>query len=86
MNLLPSFEPREPEARRLTPPELRDRLMTYSRLIKETKSIKAILSKVLPDCETKSWMISALDNRVVGLMNDATFTAKALAGIQEPLV
>ncbi len=83
MNLLPSNTPREPEARRLSPAEVRERLMQTAADIKDTKAAKVHVAVTMPAGRTKQWMISALDNRVNTLMDDATFYAKALAGIQE---
>lgn len=83
MNLLPSTEPREPEARRMTSAELRTRIMTLAVQIKETKNVKEIVSRIIPACGTKEWLISALDNRVVKLTADVTAVANALAGISE---
>jgi hypothetical protein len=83
MNLLPSNEPREPEVRRLSPAEIRERLMAVAQDIKDTKRAKAEAAIFLAPTPTKQWMISVLNNRVNELMNHATFYAKALAGIQE---
>lgn len=75
--------PQEPEARRLQPNEIRGRIMKLASDIKETKATKEVVAKLFPPSGTKQWMISALDNRVVGLTEEVTFYAKALAGIQE---
>lgn len=68
----------EPGKRTLTTKDLRKRLMDISALIKDTKECRARAEK-WDASPTKLWTISAYDNRIADLMEQATAAAKALA-------
>lgn len=80
MNLLPSTEPREPDVRRLSPAELRVRLMSVAAQIKETKGAIEVV-KAWPESAIRLWTVDIYGNRINGLMQRATVLATALAQI-----
>ena len=78
----------EPEAHRMSVSDLQKRLMGISKDVKDTKALRADMlehwATVKPVGNillnpTELWMISVLDNRVVGLMQDATAVAQAFS-------
>lgn len=88
MNTCPFLHNGEPESRRLSADDLRARLMVISRDIKDTKIIRKELLRHLAETKpvgnillnpSELWVVSMLDNRVVGLMRDATVTATGLS-------
>jgi hypothetical protein len=72
----------------MTADDLRKRLMGISRDVKDTKALRADMLEHWAESKpvgnillnpTELWMISTLDNRVVGLMQDASAVATALS-------
>lgn len=68
--------------------DLRARLMDLSKKIKDTKVIRAEILRHWAEIKpvgnillnpSELWMVSMLDNRVVGLMREATVTATGLS-------
>lgn len=84
MNTFSDFTPTtlrpESGARMLNATELRKRLMEISAAIKDTKLCRARALQ-WPSSPTRLWTIQAYDNRVADLMEQATMTAKFLAGL-----
>lgn len=89
MNTFSDFVPTtlrpEPGRKVLTAKDLRKQLLEISALIKDTKLVKAHVAK-LPYSPTQLWTIEVLDNRVVGLMEQAGYVATALASAPQEVI